>query len=94
MRTTIKEVEGVFRLWVAAINGRAAESYKDVGAYKLDYAACYGGYRVERICNEAGGVSDVTLSRAPAAEFVAGLRIAMRSIEQMRLNDRLGEVKS
>ena len=85
MRTTRKEIEGVFNLWVNSINGRIAKSYNDTGAYRLDYAACYGGYRVERICNASGGVSDIFNTRLPAWEFVTALRYAMRTLEEARL---------
>jgi hypothetical protein len=87
-RTTRKEVEGVFRLWLSGIKGREAMDYNDVGGYRLDYNSVYGGYRVERICNAQGGVSDVFTTRLKAWEFVTALRVSMRSIEEMRLNTK------
>jgi len=88
MRTTRKEVEGVFRLWLSAINGREAKSYNDVGGYQLDNNPVYGGYRVERIGNEHGGVADTFTTRLSAYYFVTALRVSMRSIEEMRLNTK------
>lgn len=88
MRTTKMEVIGVFRLWLAGINGREAKTYNDVGAYRLDHNAVYGGWRVERICNAQGGVSDVFNNRLSAYYFVCALRNAVRSIEEMRLNTK------
>jgi len=86
MRTSRKEVEGVFRLWVEAIGGVQAKSYNDVGGYRLDFNSVYGGYEIERVCNEHGGVNVVTGGRLSATEFVSALRVSMRSIEEMRLN--------
>lgn len=84
MRTTKAEVEGVFKLWVASIGGRIATSYNDQGAYRLDHASCYGGWQIERIDNERGGVS-VVFGRLTAYYFVAALRMGMRTLEQSRL---------
>jgi hypothetical protein len=56
-RITRRHVESVFDSFLNSVGGRKAESYKDVGGYTLDYAAVYGGYQVERISNEGGGVS-------------------------------------
>lgn len=60
MRVTRKDAEAQFQRLIKAIGGRVATSYNDVGAYTLDYVACYGGYggfRVERIENSGGAVS-------------------------------------
>lgn len=92
MRTTKHEIAGVFGLWVKAVGGRVAASYNDVGGYRLDHAACYGGYRIERIETESGGVSDVFTVRLPAGEFVTALRMAMRSLEVAQLNKRVEHV--
>ena len=89
MRTTKKEVYSVFQLWVKAIKSREAIDHKDVGAYRLDHNSVYGGWRVERICNERGGVEDVFSMRLPAWEFVTALRMSMRTLEALRLNEQL-----
>lgn len=92
MRTTRKEVEGVFKLWVAAVGGHVASSYSDVNGYRLDHNSVYGGYCIERICNESGGVSVVLDHRQSAYAFVTSLRMAMRSLEEARANS-LAEVR-
>jgi len=51
-RYSRKDAEMAFDRLVKAIGGRVATSYNDVGAYRLDYAGCYGGFNVERIINE------------------------------------------
>ena len=33
-------------------------SYKTVGAWRLDYAGCYGGWVIQEIDNEGGGISN------------------------------------
>lgn len=86
MRTSKREVEAVFKTWCAVFQGRAAWDYRDVGAYRLDYASCYGGWRIERICNASGGVDDVFPYRLRSWEFVTALRIAIRSEEERRIN--------
>ena len=86
MRTTRKEVEGVFKLWLVYINGGIAEAYNNVNGYRLDYNSVYGGYRIEQVCNEHGGVRDVFATRLKTSEFVAALRVAMRSIEEKDRN--------
>ena len=93
MKTTRKEVEGVFGFWVSCIGGRVATSYNDVGAYRLDHNSIYGGYTIERICNEGGGVSQpIGADRLSAYYFVAALRKAMRTVEELRLNARSAHV--
>jgi len=88
MRTTRSEVEAVFKLWVSAVGGRVAKSYKDVGAYRLDHNSIYGGYGIERIRNEQGGVSAVTGVRLSAYPFVCSLRAGMRTIEELLMNTK------
>lgn len=52
-RTTRKQVEGIFAVFIKVIGGHVATSYNDVGGYRLDY---YQGYNVEQIINEGGGI--------------------------------------
>ena len=86
MRTTKKEVNAVFNLWVQSVNGHIAKDHKDVGGYTLDYNPFYGGYCIGQICNQYGGESIFYDSRMPAREFVKALRYSMRTLEQARLN--------
>jgi hypothetical protein len=46
----------MFAVFVKQIGGHIATDYNDVGGYRLDYAAPYGGYNVEQISNGGGGV--------------------------------------
>lgn len=84
MRTSRKEVEAVFKNWLLVTGLKQSKSYDDVGGYSLDYAPCYGGYDIERVCNKSGGVSMVFNNRQPAGIFVACLRAAIRTLEEMR----------
>jgi hypothetical protein len=90
MRTTKAEVEGVFKLWINSVGGHVAKSYNDVGGYRLDHNNVYGGYQVIRISNAQGGQSDNVFlnTRLSAYPFVCALRAAMRSIEELRLNQK------
>lgn len=93
MRTTRKEVEGVFRLWVAAVGGHVGMAYSDVGGYILDHNSVYGGYCIEKIYNKFGGVYLVLEHRQSAYAFVTSLRMAMATISQFSINRTLQEVK-
>lgn len=84
MRYTRRDVEAAFKRIMRAIGAENDYSALDVystgerradgkwygvpGWYVLDYAACYGGYRIVRCVGEAGGVHDVTI-RMPARQF-------------------------
>ena len=52
-RTAKSHVESAFRALCGALDKRIAESYNDVGAWRLDY---YQGWNIEEITNEQGGV--------------------------------------
>lgn len=84
-RTTRKEVESVFGIFVRAMNGHVATAYNDVGGYVLDYAGGYGGYRVGRVHNEAGGVdTPFGWTRRPAREMVDTLRFAIDALDTVK----------
>jgi hypothetical protein len=57
MRTTRAEVDATFRNFCTQSGLRAATSWNDVGGLQLDYNSAYGGFVVQRIENESGGVS-------------------------------------
>jgi hypothetical protein len=90
-RTTRKHVEGIFEIWVKSIGGKLANSYNDVGGYRLDYNGIYGGFKVEQIHNENGGVSDNVFScyRMKASEMYRALYAAIESIRQYELNRKI-----
>lgn len=54
-RYTKKHAESAFNYLVQCMNKRVATSYNDIGAYRLDYSQ-YGGYVIEEITSEGGGV--------------------------------------
>lgn len=83
MRTTRKQIEGTFKVWVQLVGGHIASSYNDAGGYALDYAACYGGWRIVQMTNPQGGQQDVT-SRMPATQFWEALHFAIRTLEESR----------
>lgn len=56
-RYTRQDAFAAFNRLVAAIGGRVAEDYKDVGAYRLDWNSTYGGGNIERIVSTSGGVT-------------------------------------
>ena len=81
-RISKKQVEGIFQAFLKTTGRREAESYNDVGAYRLDYAACYGGFNVEKIGNSSGGVGHpFGDNRKPAREMWNALHFAMRAHE-------------
>ena len=52
-----KEVEKAFERLMSLLGKRPAKGYKDVGGWRLDANSTYGGYIVEEIVNEAGGIT-------------------------------------
>ena len=84
MRTTKKEVENSFKAFIKAINGKVATSYNDVGAYDLDHNSTYGGYVIERVHNEHGGVSHpFGDTRRNASEMASTLWFAASAIDKI-----------
>lgn len=55
-RFTHKDVEAAFADFCGTVGIKAAESYKDKGAYQLDHNGVYGGYVIEKL-SDHGGVS-------------------------------------
>jgi hypothetical protein len=56
-RTTNEQVKNMFVQFVETIGGTIAARYDDVGGYRLDHNPTYGGFVIERIHNEHGGVT-------------------------------------
>lgn len=80
MRITAKFLEARVDT-VNGLLGFQTENVKwsTVGAVRLSHA--YGGYAVHRVCNESGGVSDLTGghgSGREAAAFLGGMIEALR----------------
>jgi hypothetical protein len=83
MRTSRKQVEGVFERFCEASGNRVAKTYDDHGALRLDYAAEYGGYNIEKINDETSGVSHpFGDTRRTAREMWDTLHFALRVLEQ------------
>lgn len=71
-RVSIKVIRSQFRFLMDLIGCKVADSYNDVGAMRIDKA--YGGYNIELICTESGGVSHpFGHRRRSAKEFSAFL---------------------
>ena len=82
-RYTRKDADAAFRILIAAIGGRVATAYDDVGAYRLDYAGCYGGFAIERITGDHGGVArPFGQRRYKAREFCAVVHFALEALEE------------
>lgn len=81
MRYTRKFIEARFAMAMDAIGAPHGDVYTrypdgshkaNVGVHFIDYAACYGGYTIAAIANEAGGENrPYGMERHSAAEFVA-----------------------
>jgi len=56
-RITQKQVRQIFKAFCEQMGFRIAKSFNDLYAMRLDYNSVYGGYVIEKICNEHGGVS-------------------------------------
>lgn len=87
MRTSKQQVESVFAMLATATGHHVAKSWDDVGAWKLTYAACYGGYAIEEISNEHGGIfHPLGERRRPAGEMWSTMHFALRAIESGKVN--------
>lgn len=64
--------------------------YGTVGAWKLDYNSIYGGYQIQEVDNDAGGVScPLGHKRFKAAQFLEMLIFAR---EALRLKSKLNHI--
>lgn len=80
-RVTRKDAERAFGRLIAAIGGRVAEKYNDVGAYAFDYSATYGGCVIHLIIKEGGGVScPFGMTRQTPREFVQSVRFVLDAL--------------
>jgi hypothetical protein len=82
-RATRIELNEVFKLFCEAIGKRVAQTWNDVGAWRLDYAKEYGGYVIQEIIDDRGA-RDIPLGdqRYSATELVERMRFALRWLEQ------------
>ena len=85
-RVTRKEVQATYRHWLSVIGAREATSYNDVGAYALDHNSAYGGWRIERIVNDGGGIAEVNYGRMSGPEFIQALHFACTSVGEQSRN--------
>jgi len=84
-RYTIKDAEKALDRLLVAIGGHRAKDYKDVGGYQLDYNTFYGGIRVDRIVNEAGGVTNpFGMHRVKPYDFCQMVDFTIKAIELKR----------
>lgn len=80
-RYTKQDAFAAFNRLVAAIGGRVAEDYKDVGAYRLDWNGTYGGGNIEQIINAGGGVRQpFGAERHKAREFCTMIHFTMKAL--------------
>jgi hypothetical protein len=80
---TRKDAERALKRLAAATGHRLVDSWNDVGAWRLDYAACYGGFVVYEVSNDAAGISTpFGHERRTAREFCDAVRFALYAIEQ------------
>ena len=86
MRTSKKEIESAFRVWLGAVGGHYATSYSDVGGYALDHNTVYGGWCIEQVVTDGGGVREVNYGRMPGAEFKHALNLASESVREYKAN--------
>lgn len=89
-RYTRKDAEAAFTRLISAIGGRVATSYKDVGAYRLDWNGTYGGGNIELIINDGGGVSQpFGMMRRNAREFCESVNFAMHAVSLIQTPQHL-----
>lgn len=83
-RYTRKDAQAAFERLIAALGGRVATTWNDVGAYRLDYNGIYCGYVVERVTSEGGSVTrPLGDQRRTAREFCDAVYFAGQVLREM-----------
>lgn len=81
-RYTKRDAEGAYQRLMKAVGAREATSYGDIGGWHLDHNGVYGGYVVEEVMNEAGGITHpLGHERRTAREFCDAVSFALRVLE-------------
>jgi hypothetical protein len=70
-RTTLKQLECMVDR-INAVKGFDKPEYNTIGSYHLSGA--YGGYQLQKVCNEAGGIHAITSGHIPKRELYYQLR--------------------
>lgn len=83
MRTTKAQVTRAFEVFCKAMGQRVATSYRDHGAWSLDYAPIYGGYVIREYLASGGEGEPMGSTRVPTAQFCQMLWFATRAIEMV-----------
>lgn len=79
MRVNKQNIKSRFIALCDALGKRVATNYKDVGAWSLDYARCYGGYIIVEIM-EHGESHPFGHERVSANELYTMINFALRAI--------------
>ncbi len=78
MRVKESEVRAVFERFCKAHGFRMASTWNDVGGLKLDHNSVYGGWCINKIDNDGGGIScPFGYERKQNGEFVDMMRFAI-----------------
>jgi len=88
-RVTKQMIENALQYFCTCSGERIADSYNDVGGLEVDYAACYGGYIINRIANEKGAVSMAfgqgRRSASDMLDFLSGMSYYFQSRGNLEL---------
>jgi hypothetical protein len=79
MKVTKQVIESRFKALCDALGKRVATDYKDVGAWSLDYARCYGGFVIVEIMAH-GEKHPFGHERVSASELYTMINFALRAI--------------
>ena len=61
------------------------ENIDGIGSWRLSYAPIYGGYIIQELADESGGINNpLVLKRRPAKEMLAALQMACAVIEYQK----------
>ena len=65
----MNDAQAAFGRLLVLVGKREAQAYNDLGAWVLDYAACYGGVSIREVISDGGGQHIITERMSPR-EFV------------------------
>lgn len=89
-RTTRKMVTNQFKLLCEALGKKQSDSYKDKGAWNLEYIAYYGGYSIVEFLESGGEGQPFGARRRSASEMFDVINFALRAVELDRNNGNSG----
>jgi len=90
MKITKKDVKAMFARFNKALGKKEAESFKDVGSLILEHNSTYGGYKIEEVLSESGGITHPFCdARLSSREMYYALYFACMALDYKERNQHV-----